>query len=156
VRKPLTISIDRREESNKILEKTVRIVDKLAASNSNAGVALSFKSPPPDELLQIALKVRRKLVSRKEIIEAADKHSITLLQLRGDGSGIIGVFAASILASTGNDGRILDMPMKNIRRIENVKLKVGKILNLGILKVKTISGETLGIVRDILYHLLRR
>ncbi|MCS7365510.1 MAG: hypothetical protein NDF54_08750 [archaeon GB-1867-035] len=153
--KAMTLSLKFDDELKKAVEIILDVVKNLSTSDSNAGVAVNCMFPPPREALKLALRIKRELVSLEEIIDVSKDHNIQLYPLCGSGIGVIGAFAASILASTGNDDRIIDMPTKGIRRIEKCMVKVRELLDLGIAEVRSVDGETLGIEEYIYVDRLR-
>ncbi len=141
--KSVTIEVGDYLEATQALDIVESVVKDLASPDSNAGVALCVTTPPPPKALRLAEEIRERLVGIDEVEEVADECGIELRALAGDGSGVIGAFAASVLAATGNDGRVLDIPSTGIRGFRNSVLSVADILRLGVAEVRSIDGYVL-------------
>ena len=140
--KSITIIVNSREGAERALGIAADIVRELAAPDSNAGLAL-LVGMPPYEALCLAHRIRVELVSTDEVLRIAGACGVRAIPLLGDGSGVIGAFAAAVLASTGNDGRVLDIPGKRFREIRNRFVLVRELLEQGIAEVLSLDGVRL-------------
>jgi len=81
------------------------IVGELAVEesiqDSNPGAAILLDSPPAEELVALATRATREIVSREEVYRVAEAYDVELWELGGDGAGVIGAFDAAVLASAG-------------------------------------------------------
>ncbi len=148
--KAITLLIRSKNELNEIIDIVTEYVNNMSYPDSNSGIAINEYVNPPTDLLRLASKTKRFFVKKCEIYEAVNKRNIKLIPLKGDGSGVIGAFASSILASTGNDGRIIDIPKTNIREIRNKFIKVKDLLKLGINVVKSLDNKII-ISDEVIY-----
>ncbi|MEB3691911.1 MAG: hypothetical protein G5Z42_01115 [Caldisphaeraceae archaeon] len=141
--KSVTLEVKSREEAERALRIVTDVVRKLAAPNSNAGLALLIGVPPSGKALHLAMKAKKEFVSLDEVLRVANACDIHAIKLLGNGSGIIGAFAAAVLASTGNDGRVLDIPSTGIRELKDEFVLVKKLLDLGVAEVRSLDGVKL-------------
>ena len=141
--KSITLEVKSREEAENALRVVTDIIRKLATHDSNAGLALLVGTPPSSEALQLAIKVKKEFVNPDEILRVASTCDIHIIKLLGNGSGIVGAFAAAVLASTGNDGRVLDIPLTGIRELRDKFVSVKKLLDLGVAEVRSLGDVKL-------------
>lgn len=142
--KSVTLKVKSREDAENALRIAADVVRELAAPDSNAGLALLVGTPPPDEALHLARKAKREFVSVDEVLRVANACGIHVIKLLGSGSGVVGAFAAAVLASTGSDGRVLDIPTTGIRELKEEFVPVKKLLELGVAEVRSLEGVKLG------------
>jgi len=142
--KSVTLKVRSREDAEHALRIVTNVVQVLAAPDSNAGLALLVGTPPPSKALYLAVKAKRELVGLNEVLRVASIYGIRVIKLLGNGSGIVGAFAAAVLASTGNDGRVLDIPSTGIRNLKDELIPVKKLLELGVAEVRRLDGAKLG------------
>ncbi len=141
--KSVTLRVNSLRDALHALAIVARLVKNIASPESNAGLALLVGSPPPYDALRLAIKAKNELVSINEVLSIASNCGVRIINLLGNGSGIIGAFAAAVLASTGNDGRVLDIPSKDIRRLREKVVPVGRLLESGVAEVRSLDGVRL-------------
>ena len=123
----------------RIRDLVVNAVKNLAHHESNTGVAF-FYGTPCQEALDLAYKIKTEKINKATVYKVAKRCDVQLFEVHGDGSGIIGAFAAVILASTGNDGRILDKG--KIREISGL-VPVSELLKLGVDEIRCVDSKEL-------------
>ncbi len=141
--KSVTLKVKSRREVEHALRITTDIVRELAAPDSNAGIALLVGTPPPGEALRLAMRAKKEFVSLNEVLRVASACGIRIIKLLGNGSGVVGAFAAAVLASTGNDGRVLDIPSTRIRELKDEFIPVKRLTELGVAEVRSLDGVRL-------------
>ena len=102
---------------------------------SSTGIAI-LQGLASKEAVKLAREIQKDRVDMEDVYDLARGENITLTKVNGNGSGIIGAFAAVVLASTGNDGRFIERG--SIRDIDGL-LKVKDILKMGIDEIKDID-----------------
>ncbi|MEB2793273.1 MAG: hypothetical protein G5Z42_01740 [Caldisphaeraceae archaeon] len=138
--KSITLEVKSQEEAEHALRIVTDVVRELAAPESNAGLALLIGVPPSAKALHLAMKAKNEFVNLDEVVRVADACDIRIIKLLGDGSGIVGAFAAAVLASTGNDGRVLDISSGEIRELKDKSVPVKKLLDLGVAEVRSLNN----------------
>lgn len=141
--KAVTAVIPSENFLDKVAETVTSYVKEVAHPESNSGVAINVYGKISSDALNLAFAAKKRYIDKETVLKTAGSTGIRLYQLRGDGTGVIGAYVASVLASTGYDGRILDIPSTRIRQIEDALFRVEEILNLGVDAVKTVDGEVL-------------
>jgi len=141
--KSITLEVCDEAEALDALNVVESVVRELSSPESNAGIALCTATPPPPKALKLAEGVKVRLVSIDEVYRAAEECGVELRPVLGDGSGVVGAFAAAVLAATGNDGRVLDIPATGLRRYKGMTLSVAELLKLGISEVRSTEGRVL-------------
>jgi len=134
--KCIIAQIGHESEINEIINSVISTVKELQLPGSNAGISC-LKNSAGKEAIDLALKAKKFKVEKEEVYKVAVKHGISLFEISGTGEGIIGAFSAAVLASTGNDGRFIDIG--SIRSLSGV-MRVSELLKRGVEKVKAING----------------
>ncbi len=141
--KSITLRVGSREDAEHAFSIATDVVRELAAPDSNAGLALLVGTPPPHEALRLARRAKEEFVSVDEVLRVAGTCGIRVIKLLGNGAGVVGAFAAAVLASTGSDGRVLDIPATGIRELKDEFVSVKKLLELGVAEVRSLDGVRL-------------
>jgi hypothetical protein len=81
------------------------------------------------------------ILSKDEALKVAERNSIFLQEVGGDGSGVIGALAAVGLRASGNDGRLVDL--KGIRDIGGIITVKELLERTAIDLVQDETGKTL-------------
>jgi len=112
-------------------------------SGCNIGLGLVDEKEIGDEVEEWGRRAKREILHEKEAHELALRNGISLLGICGNHGGVIGALAAIGLRKTGNDGRFIWQPGKQLRdlrgsmtveeikkgtQIEDIMTKEGKIL----------------------------
>jgi len=103
---------------------------------SDPGLCVAHKVPT--DVTSFGYRAKRQLVKQEEARSLAAAHSILLLGLGGDESGVIGALAAVGLAAGGDDGRY---PLVGRSRELLGLRSVSELLAAGISAVQTIDGQ---------------
>ncbi len=140
--KSVTIAATSIEDAKRAFDVAVKAVGELAAPDSDAGVALLVGTPSV-EALSLARRIQGEYVELTKVLETAERSGVSVARIGNEGMGIIGAFAASVLASTGNDGRVLDIPSSKLRDVRNLQIQVKEVHELGIADVRSVEGEVL-------------
>jgi tRNA(Ile2) C34 agmatinyltransferase TiaS len=99
---------------------------------------LCVASGVADAITDFGRRVQRQIVTQDEAQTLAQAHSIPLLGLGGDQSGIIGALAAVGLAASGEDGRYVLVGRS--RELTSLQ-PVSALLEAGIAAVQTLEGQ---------------
>jgi hypothetical protein len=112
-------------------------------SGSNAGLCIVKEKSIPDEIEEWGRRAKREVLLQHDAMNLASRNNIFLEGICGNKGGIIGALAAVGLRKTGNDGRFIWQPGKQMRdlqgtmtieelkrgtQIDDVMTKEGKIL----------------------------
>lgn len=115
-----------------------------AIPGSDVGLCMVEKGDVPAEVERWGRRAKCEILSQEEAIEIAKRNEIQLEGLTGTQDGIIGALAAIGLRSSGNDGRFIWQPGKQLRdivgsmsveqllkgtQVDNVMTRDGKILS---------------------------
>lgn len=92
----------------------------------------------PDAVIEFGRRAQRQIVTQNEARALAQAHSIPLLGLGGDQSGIIGALAAVGLAASGEDGCYV---LTGRSRELSGQQPVSALLAAGIAAVQTLDGQ---------------
>ena len=92
----------------------------------------------PADVIIFGQRAQREFLYQQEPRELAATHSLLLEGLGGDEGGVIGALAAVGLATSGEDGRYVQVG--SIRALEGL-LPIADVLSAGIASVKTLDGE---------------
>jgi len=84
------------------------------------------------------LKLKKFKIKKQDAYRIAKANNIILVEVSCTGEGIIGVFSAAVLASTGNDGRFIDIG--SIRSLSGV-MSVSELLKRGVDEVRAVDGS---------------
>jgi tRNA(Ile2) C34 agmatinyltransferase TiaS len=103
---------------------------------SDPGLCVARAVPEP--VTAFGRRTQRALVTRDEALTLARAHSVPLLGLGGDESGVIGALAAVGLAVTGDDGRYV--LVGRIRELRGLQ-PVAALLEAGVEAVQTPDGD---------------
>ena len=110
---------------------------------SNGGLCVVAEDSVPEEVEEWGRRAKKEIVSQEEAIAIAAKYDIFLTGIMGDNSGVIGALASVGLGKTGNDGRFIWQPGKQLKdfrgtmtveeikrgtQIDDIITKEGKIL----------------------------
>ena len=82
-----------------VLSVVGELAVKKSGPESNPGAAVLLDSPPAAELVALAERIAKERVFREEVYRAAEAYNVELWELGGDGAGVVGAFAAAVLAS---------------------------------------------------------
>ncbi len=114
-----------------------------ALPGSNGGLCIVDAELIPGEVEEWGRRAKRELVDQQEAHDIAARNNIYLTGIFGTHSGVIGALAAVGLRKTGNDGRFIWQPGKQLRdlqgsmtveefkrgtQIDDIITKEGKIL----------------------------
>jgi hypothetical protein len=109
----------------------------------SGGLCVIEEKLVPDEVEEWGRRAKRELLTEEEAMEIAARNNLFLTSVLGKKGGIIGALAAVGLRQTGNDGRFIWQPGKQLRdmrgtmtieefkkgtQIDDVITKDGKIL----------------------------
>ena len=112
----------------------------------NAGLCVADEKYVPAAIEEWGRRAKRELLTQKEALDLAIEYGIFLEGITGNHGGIIGALAAVGLRKSGNDGRFIWQPGKQLRdldgsmsveellkgtMIEDVITKEGRILEKG-------------------------
>jgi len=103
---------------------------------SDPGLCVAQAADPA--IIQFGCLAKREVVTQEQAQYLAHLHGMLLFGLGGDQGGIIGALAAVGLASSGEDGRYIDLG--SIRDLSGLQT-VGAILAAGVKAVITTNGE---------------
>lgn len=92
----------------------------------------------PESVIAFGRKAQTDLVSQIEAREIAIKHRLQLEGLGGTQDGVIGALAAVGLASSGDDGRYVQVG--SMRELSGLQ-KVDAVLSAGASAIKTLDGD---------------
>jgi tRNA(Ile2) C34 agmatinyltransferase TiaS len=92
----------------------------------------------PQAIVEFGRQAQRQLVTQDDARALATAHSILLVGLGGDEDGVIGALAAVGLASTGEDGRYVQVGRS--RELRGLQL-VSALLDAGVFAVQTTDGQ---------------
>ena len=89
--------------------------------------------------MSLGRAAQRRVVSPAEARQAAEKARVVLQAVVDDGCGIVGALAGAALASSGNDGRFVQVGV--VRELAGMVSTV-EIIDAGVDEIRTVSGET--------------
>jgi tRNA(Ile2) C34 agmatinyltransferase TiaS len=121
---------------------------------SDPGLCVAANVPTPVKVF--GQRAKREVLRQEEALRLAKEHQILLTGLGGTQAGLIGALAAVGLASTGEDGRYIQIG--RIRELSGLVM-VETALAAGIASVETLNGDsvTSGVIQvDKLRPALRR
>jgi tRNA(Ile2) C34 agmatinyltransferase TiaS len=118
-----------------VVEQVRRLM--LAEFEPGSDPGLCVARTVPAAISEFGHRAQRELVNQEEAKELASAYGLPLLDLGGDGSGIIGALAAVGLAATGNDGRYV--LVGHSRELTGLQ-PVPALLAAGIVAVQTAEG----------------
>ena len=138
------------ETSNpdKLWEFCKKFLTREAMPGASAGLCLAEISKIPEEIEEWGRRAKSSLLTSEAALALADSCGVRLEGITGDGSGIIGALAAMGLRKTGNDGRFIWQPGKQLRdmqgtvtvdellrgtRVEAVMTRDGQLLSKEVL-----------------------
>jgi tRNA(Ile2) C34 agmatinyltransferase TiaS len=124
------------DDLDALLERVRDLVMQDYYPGSDPGICVALDPPPA--ITAFGRRVQQKVVSQGEARALAEAHSIPLLGLGGDESGVIGALAAVGLAASGDDGRYVLVGRS--RELQG-ELTVTQILDAGIGAVQTLDGQ---------------
>jgi len=135
--KCIIAQVDRESKINEVVNSVISTVKRLQLPGSNAGISCLINSASK-EAINLAFKAKKFMVEKKDVYRVAKLSKMILVEVSGTGEGIIGAFSAAVLASTGNDGRFIDMG--SIRNLSGV-MTVSKLLEIGVDEVRAVNGS---------------
>lgn len=121
-----------------------RFMIREAVQGSDVGLCMVESKLIVDEVEDWGLRAKKEILDQDEAKSLAEKNNMLLEGLTGTYDGIIGALAATGLRSTGNDGRFIWQPGRQLRdltgsmtveqllrgtRVDGVLTKDGKLLD---------------------------
>ncbi len=85
---------------------------------SNGGLCVVDGDKIPDEVEEWGRRAKSEIINQGEAVEIATRNNIFLTGICGNNGGIIGALAAVGLRKTGNDGRFIWQPGKQLRDLQ--------------------------------------
>jgi len=122
----------------KISDIVISAVKELRVPESNTGVVL-LNGQVSRKAIELAMRIKKFKIEKSEVLEIAENEGIQLFEIGGNGQGIIGAFAAAVLASTGNDGRYLDIG--GIRNLKGIMRASDLLSSKGVDQIKSIDNN---------------
>jgi len=135
--KCIIAQVDREFEIDKMVNLVVSTVKELQLPGSNAGISC-LKNSANKDAINLAFKAKKFKIKKQDVYRIAKANDIILVEVSGTGEGIIGAFSAAVLASTGNDGRFIDIG--SIRSLSGV-MSVSELLKRGVDEVRAVDGS---------------
>ena len=123
---------------NDLFDRVSRIMKENFVEGSDPGIALARDAQISPAITSFALDAKRLVLTQEQARTLAAQAGILLQGLGGTEGGVIGALAAIGLASTGNDGRFLQLG--NIRSMAGDQ-EVKDLLAAGISQVITTDGK---------------
>jgi hypothetical protein len=130
------LEVDDAADLDEILTQVQQIVVANAPEGSDPGLCLT--ADVPEAVTAYAHRVQTQLVTQDEARAVARRHTISLLGLGGDRSGVIGALAAVGLAADGSDGRYVLVGRS--RELQGWQ-PVAALLDAGIAAVRTLDEQ---------------
>ena len=122
------------------LEGIFNIVKELMLNDFQPGSdpGLCVAAAVPESVLAFGRKAQKDLVSQIEAREIAIGHGLLLEGLGGTQDGVIGALAAVGLASSGDDGRYVQVgTMRELSGLQDIEA----VLSAGASALKTLDGD---------------
>ncbi len=122
--------------SDELLDYATEWVAEHCCPGSNPGLCQGTA----EALTAVSLgrAAQRRVVTMQEARQAADAAGVVLRSVAGDGHGIIGALAAAALASSGNDGRFVEVGQ--VRALQG-PVSIPQAQDAGIAEVREASGQ---------------
>lgn len=118
-----------------LITRISTVVRERHSPGSDPGLCIADRVP--DEVTAFGRCVQKALVTQKVARDLAAAHTLRLVGLGGDESGVIGALAAVGLAASGDDGRyVLVGCSRELRGL----VSVSAVLEAGIAEVRTLDG----------------
>jgi tRNA(Ile2) C34 agmatinyltransferase TiaS len=111
---------------------------------SNGGLCIIEEESVPDQVLEWGRRSKREVLTMDEGLRIAYDNNIFLEGIMGNKNGIIGALAAAGLRRTGNDGRFIWQPGKQLRDLSGTLTVAGLKKGTCIDDVMTKEGLVLG------------
>jgi hypothetical protein len=101
--------------AEKLWDFCKRFMIREALPGSDVGLCIAAIEDIPVEVEEWGRRAKREVLTQQEAIQIAEKNEIKLEGLTGTKDGIIGALAAIGLRNSGNDGRFIWQPGKQLR-----------------------------------------
>lgn len=102
-------------EPEKLWSFCTRFLIRENLPGSDTGLCMAVSDRIPETVEEFGRRAKEELLTMEEARQLADEAGIRMEGLTGDGSGVIGALAALGLRKTGNDGRYIWQPGKQLR-----------------------------------------
>jgi len=123
-------------DAQRVLERVAALMLADFIQGSDPGLCVAVDVPA--DITTFGCRVQHEIVTRADARDLAAAHSLPLLGLGGDESGIIGALAAVGLAACGEDGRYVQVGRS--RDLSGLQ-PVAALLEAGIAAVRTRDGQ---------------
>jgi hypothetical protein len=132
------IHLENGTDPGQIFERVRDIMADDFVEGSDPGLAIARKEDIHSSVMEFGLRAKQEVLTQEMARDLARFTGVVLEGLGGTYGGIIGALAGLGLAATGNDGRYV--LLGNLRCLSG-DIPVGKLLDSGIARVSTRSGE---------------
>ena len=111
---------------------------------SNGGLCIANEESVAEEIEEFGRRAKREIVSKEEAENLAGKYDIFLEGISGNHNGIIGALSAVGLRRTGNDGRFIWQPGKQLKDLRGAMTVEDILKGTRVDSIMTKDGRILG------------